>query len=83
MSAMRDSGPDDPRRARAGRATAAELRTYLTVASLLLAGAAIISVIRSAARKGTGPAGVALGFLATGLVLLSIHGAILGGAWTH
>jgi hypothetical protein len=42
---MRDSGPDDPRRARAGRATAAELRTYLTVASLLLADAAIISVI--------------------------------------
>ena len=33
---------------------------------LLVIGAA---AVRSAARKGTGPAGVALGFLATGLVL--------------
>ena len=45
MSTVRDGGADDPRRARADRATAAERRTYLTVASLLLADAAITSVI--------------------------------------
>jgi hypothetical protein len=63
----------------AGR-TFAVLAVPIALLGLLTIG---YGAVRSAARKKTGPTGVALAFLATGLVLLGLHGAILSGAWMH
>jgi hypothetical protein len=61
----------------AGR-TFAVLAVPITLLALLTIGA---GSVRSAARKGTGAVGVAVLFLATGMVLLGVHAAILSGVW--
>jgi hypothetical protein len=61
----------------AGR-TFAVLAVPITLLALLTVGA---SSVRSAARKGTGAVGVAVLFLATGMVLLGAHATILSGVW--
>lgn len=60
--------------------TFAVLAVPITLLGLLTIGS---GAVRSAVRKKSGPTGVALAFLATGLVLLGLHGLILSGAWMH
>ena len=63
----------------AGRAFAV-LAMPVTLLALLAIGACCVW---SAARRRTGATGVAVLFLATGLMLLAVHAVILGGGGPH